>query len=385
MMTNWGVLMNYPELASIQPVLDAIKDRREFSICYHEGTSLASICYNITDGNTFDDPLCREARGIMFNTDTLEVVLRPFHKFFNVGEKPETQPDVIKKLLDNPQTKSIWPYHKTDGTMVAATIYNNELLVATKRKILKDPFYAKVDEVVRDIVSRYGDVTVVFERAFHSLTKDHQHLLEYSENHLVLLAIRDNLTGEYIDTFSWEDDTTFGLQVECGDIRLMDFDIFSSWDEMMTVRETRQLFEGWVIQVDGEFFKLKTDWYIKRHHLVGNLSERSIAKLVLGETIDDALAYLSIRFANSPVLDQAKFAAEKVATDFKLWLSVIDEMVERFDGVHMRDIVGQLDSADIGLLNQRRKTNIQYDWAGRFFKEFKHRYKCDLFVEWREE
>lgn len=123
----------------------------------------------------------------------------------------------------------------------------------------------------------------------------------------------------------------------------------------------------------------------KRHHLVGNLSERSIAKLVLGENIDDALAYLAIRFANSPVLEQAKIAAEKVATDYKLWLAVIDRLVERFDGIEMRQIVQLLDSVDVGLLNQRRKVDIPYDWAGRFFKEFKHRYSCDLFVDWREE
>ena len=371
--------LNYPYLRSAEPLLGAMVGRPEFGICPHDNTELASLCYNIAEKDTFNDPMRRELRGVLINVKTNVIVLRPFHKFFGVGERPETQVDVIRKLYpDRHQGYCI--EHKSDGTMIASTIYEDRLLVATKRALVNDPFYNRIEGVVRSIRDYYGNVTTIFERVFKKLGPTHQHLLEYDEDHLVLLAIRDNLTGEYHDVYAWEEQSDFSLQVEDGDIRLKDFDIFKGFDELMADQATRTNFEGWVLTDGVNFFKLKTDWYIKRHHIVGNLSERSIAKLVLAENIDDAMAYLSIRFANSPVLEKAQNAATKVATDYNLWLAVIDGLVKRFDGIETRELVHLLDKDELFLVNKRRKgPGFNFNWSEQFFKQFKHRYSCDLF------
>ena len=367
----------YPFLPNAEPLLGAMVGRPEFAVCRHPGTNLASLCYNIAERDTFDSHLRRELRGVLINTDTNEIILRPFHKFFNVGEKAESQLPVVRAMY--PKRKQGYCIeHKSDGTMVAATIYNGALLVATKRALVKDPFYNRAIPVVRAIREDLGDVTIIFERVFKNLGPDHQHLLEYDEDHLVLLAIRDNLTGEYKDIYEWEENSDFNLQVETGYIRLKDFDVFKDFDELLEAQRTREDFEGWVLQVNGKMFKLKTDWYIKRHHLVGNLSERSIAKLVLGENIDDALAYLAQRFAGSPVLEQAENAATKVATDYSLWLATIDHMVEKFKGVEGRELAKILSKNDMFLLTRRAKAQ-KFDWPAQFFKEFKDRYSCELF------
>lgn len=371
--------LNYPYLRSAEPLLHAMVGRPEFGICPHDGTDLASLCYNIAEKDTFNDPMRRELRGVLINVKTNEIVLRPFHKFFGVGERPESSLDIVRSHYpDRKQGYCI--EHKTDGTMVAATIYNDLLLVATKRALVNDPFYNRIEGVVRSIREYYGNVTTIFERAFKKLGPTHQHLLEYNEDHLVILAIRDNVTGEYKDIYEWEEQAGFALQIEDGDIRLKDFDIFGTFAALMVDRTTRTDFEGWVLTDGQEFFKLKTDWYIKRHHIVGNLSERSIAKLVLSETIDDALAYLSVRFADSPVLEKAQNAATKVSTDYNLWLATIDALVKRFDGVETRDLVHLLDKDELFLVNKRRKgPGFNFNWSEQFFKHFKHRYSCDLF------
>lgn len=370
-------MYEYSYLYSAEPLLGAMVGRPEFAVCRHPGTKLASLCYNIAERDTFDSHLRREIRGVLIDTETNEIILRPFHKFFNVGEKAESQLPLVRAMFPK-RHQGYCIEHKSDGSMVAATIYNDGLLVATKRALVKDPFYNRAIPVVRHIREHYGNVTVIFERVYKKLGPDHQHLLEYDEDHLVLLAIRDNVTGEYKDIYEWEENSDFNLQVETGYIRLKDFDVFKDFDELMEAQRTRENFEGWVLQVDGQMFKLKTDWYIKRHHLVGNLSERSIAKLVLGENIDDALAYLAQRFAGSPVLEQAELAATKVATDYRLWLATIDAMVEKYAGMEGRELSQILSKIDLFLLNRRSKAQ-KFDWPAQFFKEFKDRYSCELF------
>ena len=49
------------------------------------------ISYNMEKSNTFDTELARECRGITFRLDTGDLISRPFHKFFNINEKPFTQ------------------------------------------------------------------------------------------------------------------------------------------------------------------------------------------------------------------------------------------------------------------------------------------------------
>lgn len=372
-------MSKYPYLHSAEPLLGALVGRPEFGVCPHDGTRFMSICYNVSERDTFNDPIRRELRGVMIHADTNEIVLRPFHKFFGIGERPETQVDVVRALY--PERKQGYCIeHKADGMMVHAGLYHDELVVATKRTLLKDPYYKRLDAVVRSISAYYGKVTAMFERVYQHLEIDHQHLLEYPEDHFVLLAIRDNVTGDYLDVYDWEEQSGLGLQVETGEIRLKDFDVFKDFDALLVDQATRQNHEGWVLFAGGEFYKLKTDWYIKRHHIVGNLSERSIAKLVLAENIDDAMAYLSNRFASTPVLEMAQFAATKVATDYNLWLATLDALVKRYEGMEMRDIVKEVDKKDLFLLNKRRKGET-FDWAAQYFKEFRQRYSCDLFFK----
>ena len=56
------------------------------------------ISYMIAMPNTFNSLLSRECRGIVFN-EKGEVVSRPFHKFFNIGEKEFTQPNKLKNII----------------------------------------------------------------------------------------------------------------------------------------------------------------------------------------------------------------------------------------------------------------------------------------------
>ena len=91
-------LMNYdfPEIKTIQDVLPHIEGCTEFRVMEKDWYSVVN--YMVSLEETFrwdsDDPVGstvrRECRGLIFNREG-ELVSRPYHKFFNVGEKEETQ------------------------------------------------------------------------------------------------------------------------------------------------------------------------------------------------------------------------------------------------------------------------------------------------------
>lgn len=376
-------MSNYPYLKNIQPVLEDIKNNPELQICKHKGTPLASICYAVAEKDTFATALRRECRGLMYNTETGEIVLRPFHKFFNVGENEDS-------LLMNLQIKhgpgEMWVPEKIDGMMVAMSVYKNELIAATKRTIIQSPFYLMAERVVRAMQGRCGPCTVLFERTYSRLAKNQQSVLTYEADELVVLAVRLNHTGEYIDRRFYQHVLdAHGINEESKGIRLAKLKHFPSFDRLIDAHYTQTDVEGWVIEIKGQFYKLKTEWYINRHHLVGTLCERSIAKMVLNERIDDALSYISIRFADTHVYKDVLDIIERVQTHYGAYMARIMKLTRDNDGKEMRDLVKVLSKGDIFYLNQQRKLeanfNLNFSWVEQYWKEHKSDYACDLLYD----
>ena len=50
----------------------------------HDGSR---VCFKYSSGADFSDPIVCEARGIIIDLDEMDVVCRPFDKFFNVQEQ----------------------------------------------------------------------------------------------------------------------------------------------------------------------------------------------------------------------------------------------------------------------------------------------------------
>ena len=87
--------MNYefPTIRNISDVLPAIEGRDEFVVAEKDGYTV--INYNVMMADTFDCNIRRECRGIIFGSKTGDIIRRPFHKFFNVNEREETQDHVV--------------------------------------------------------------------------------------------------------------------------------------------------------------------------------------------------------------------------------------------------------------------------------------------------
>ncbi len=125
---------------TLHDVHEAIRDTDEFKVSKYAdeaGGELLFFNYRFCSPKTFPPldkaasdrerllfAIRRECRGLVFRSEPgKEAVLtaRMFHKFFNIGEREETQPERIS--LSRPHTLSV----KHDGSLVAPVIFNGKV------------------------------------------------------------------------------------------------------------------------------------------------------------------------------------------------------------------------------------------------------------------
>lgn len=135
----------------------------------------------------------REFRGIKFDIDG-NIIGRPFHKFFNWGEK-----EAEMAYFDFNQPFVIMD--KLDGSMIHPMLVDGKIFWATKMGA--EDFHQLVNHFVenseidydnfcRDVMSK--GYTPIFE--FISPLK--RIVVGYDRTDLILTAIRNNVTGEYV-------------------------------------------------------------------------------------------------------------------------------------------------------------------------------------------
>lgn len=116
-------------------------------------------------------------------------------------------------------------------------------------------------------------------------------VVEYKEENLVLTAVRDNITGEYI----YDPDELKEIGKEY-DIPVVDSYLVTDQKIEDIISETRNAegIEGYVVRFeDGSMYKIKSDEYIRFHNAVSRIKqEKDIVKIILNDEIDDILPIL---------------------------------------------------------------------------------------------
>jgi RNA ligase len=142
--------------------------------------------------------LRRECRGIIFDNETGALLRRPYHKFFNVNERPETM------KLD--LTRGHTVYDKLDGSMIVPFMLNDELIWGTK--MVAPDFHELIKSFVKNSSIRYIDfcnecIQSGYSPIFEWLCREKRIVLDYGpESNLVLTAIRHMETGQYLNISS---------------------------------------------------------------------------------------------------------------------------------------------------------------------------------------
>jgi RNA ligase len=194
--------MNYkfPEIRTIDDVLPHIAGRDEFNV--NDKGDYITVNYAVAFEDTFamsgpDDlsgAIRRECRGLKFYPSG-EIAARPFHKFFNIGEREETQPHVLNFGSDHKIMT------KADGSMVHPILIDSDVRWCTKAGI------TEVSEIAERFIENNTKYRDFAARCIeHQLTPIFEYVgphnkvvLDYKEENMVLLAVRHNITGNYMD------------------------------------------------------------------------------------------------------------------------------------------------------------------------------------------
>ena len=288
----------FPVIHNISDVLPHIDDA--FRVVEKEG--LTFINYNMMGNDVFPDviestnslgarsaygaAIRRECRGIVFDTKTGILVSRPYHKFFNAGERESLALDLINVDADH------CVLEKLDGSMIRPLPTSGGIRWGTKMGITDVGMLAET--FVADKPEYYELAQVCMEAnstpIFEFCSRDTQIVIDHPVDRMVLTGIRKNQSGEYASyRFLQNTGSNFGIEV-------VDRLSVSVGDMTKFVGDVKAETEGEGIVLrfaDGHMVKVKNDWYSRIHRAKDQMrTERNVVALILGEEMDDLLPAL---------------------------------------------------------------------------------------------
>lgn len=354
--------MNYqfPYIEHIDQVLEAIRGRKEFVVADREDYVIVN--YQVALEDTFDldesGAMRRECRGLAFDRSG-RLISRPFHKFFNVNEREETQSSMIDI------TKPHVILEKVDGSMIRPLIVNDCLRLGTKMGVTDVAMQAEEWLASQSSIKREWMRSVYESKKtpiFEWVSLDNRVVLEYENADLVYLGTRDNYTGLY----SHDHEAPFTSVTQHPSV-VEDLSSYVSSRREMTDRE------GDVIRFhDGHMVKVKNDWYVRIHKTRDLVRfDRNVVDLILNQSLDDVLSMLpdneARRVKSVSTLFTQRFNQKREEYD-RLWNQVktldrktfatqhapsldkraVQYVFSRHDGKDERDIIISLIQKSVG-------------------------------------
>lgn len=296
-------MVYFPRLESIDPVLEAIQGMEEIKVNEFPEYGYGVVMYMVAFEETFGDPfatrneeerarrlLRRECRGIKYDLATRRIISRPYHKFFNINEKLETQIKAIDWTLPHVVLE------KLDGSMLTPFLDKNQdkMFWMTKRGVteislkasgffIEHPHY---EAFCRAMIA--DDLTPIFEWC----TRTQRIIIDYGPvDRMVLTGVRDNVTGEYM---RYDAMVALAEQWKLDVVKTVNLTVTDPNAFVEHVRDLKDE-EGYIVRFDdGRMFKIKGEWYCRIHKTMDVLKwEKDVLTLILKEEIDDAKPFLS--------------------------------------------------------------------------------------------
>jgi len=215
----------------------------------------------------------REMRGLcfVFNQDgSLNERYLMLHKFFNLNQVEES---MYFKVKDK-KIKSI--YDKLDGSLVSFIKVKDKIVPKTKMGFDNDQInevnvlYNSNKNIEKFLIDCFKkDLVTTWEY----VSFKNKIVLNYKNSNLVLLRVRNNKTGEYVDVEQFR-----GLGFDVAESK-----VFSNLDSIIEWTKTTKDVEGCVVTFeDDSMIKVKTQWYCDLHHLVDSINrEDYIIEMIL--------------------------------------------------------------------------------------------------------
>jgi T4 RnlA family RNA ligase len=293
------VLYQFPVITHIDDILPAIEGSDEFIVAEREWGKVVNYMVNMSDTfpeietingafqqeKDFYAAIRRECRGILFYPDG-SIMSRRLHKFFNVNERDETaahtidlsKPHVIMEKLDG---SMITPVFTAAGIRWGTKMGITEVSMQAEEFVARKPQY---EEFAR--LCEKDGLTPIFEWC----SRKQRIVVDYPEDRLVLIAIRNTVSGEYLPYH-----VLLANAARRG-IDLVHATVGNTTNMEHLIAETRAMedAEGWIIRFDdGQMLKIKGDWYVRIHKVKDNLThEKNVIDLIINEKSDDVKAMM---------------------------------------------------------------------------------------------
>jgi len=264
---------------------DEIKIKEEIV----DGKILSIVSYIIVKNDTFETPLSREVRGLVFDKKTGSCLSRPFHKFFNVDENQFS-------LRENIDWENAFIGTKHDGSMAIPVVINGKIFWKTKKSFYSD-VAIKINQFWNNEIKQKDrqEIANKIWRAYEHgntliyefVAPNNRIVLKYDKTNLIYLAERNIETGEYIHYHSSKVNS-IDIKYSYPEIGEDNISLNDFIDKVKTMEEI----EGFVISDKKDFYKIKTDWYFSRHKVISGLSGKFIVYSTLNEEIDDIIGFI---------------------------------------------------------------------------------------------
>lgn len=334
--------------------------------------------YNIFCDDLYKNPdsIYREARSLVIDLNTCEIVCAPFKKFFNINELPETSLTCIQEQIKNAYLIEITD--KLDGSMQQARWYHDHLILTgstaldrTKSFQLQEGYNLFTNNYIQ-LCKNNPDYTFIFE----AILEDDKHIVNYAGNCLYLIGARNVYSGNTL---------TYHEIKNIGNIYNIPTTIIESVNlEQCLANQSIHKYndkEGWVIYLRIRHpnniqyshseqnnyieyrYKLKCDDYVFIHKLANNISINDIIQKIADNSIDDLL---------SKIPDQYKDRINIIVNKIKVFLFYKEKKI--YDYYNSIDI--NLKAKDFALYVQKNIPNEYQKYMyilkkGKFFNLLK--------------
>lgn len=238
---------------------------------FHPTEPLAILNYSDkTQFNQKWDDVTVQCRGLIYNTETEEVVARGYRKFFNLG-------DVKAAWMEFNAPVEITD--KVDGSLGILYSTRDGYAVATRGSFVSDQAN-HATELWNTLYKDFVTVTEGYSYLFEIVYPMNRIVVSYGDrDELVLLGAIENATGNVMGPMTaaallnWPGETT----------KVQSFNTISD----MLGQPHRLNAEGFVIRQSNKMVKYKYPDYIDLHRIIFSMSEKWVwAALANGKSVD---------------------------------------------------------------------------------------------------
>lgn len=237
------------ELSNIE-IINLLRDNKFIKESKFDNISSFNFTQEAFRKGIWDEQTIK-ARGLFFNTNNGDIVIRSYNKFFNVNEKEVTKLGNLKRNLVYPVTAyvkyngylGLLGYDKESDNLIISSKSN---LNSQYSKWFKEILYKKLDKEKMDYMKNYlkeNNCTLVWEVIAPEYDT---HMIEYNEDNIILLNIVYNKLN--FEQSNYEE--LVGLANKLNVDYKERAKVFHSWNEL----------KQWYDEVTGEEYKYNGEY-----------------------------------------------------------------------------------------------------------------------------